>query len=292
MGLQTKVILMGCLALVGVFIVLWDKASAQKNPDQGPDIADLSKDPGAGSGGSGSAAGIVGGGTEPAIAVSNPGSGSELTGAGTVTEVGPDTMTFSAGGGESGKGSGDGRTRTGLPDEGSVTARPGEGAGSTGPGDGGGRVEPEEKPIDAPQVSIYKVKSGDTPTKIAKKLYQDGNLWRRIIDANRDKINAGGTNLEVGMELIIPPIEGKPPVRIERDTPPAGIIREPAGNGSVGAGKSQEYVVQPGDSLSAISDQFYGTSARWNEIFEANTDKLSSPDDLKVGETITIPPAK
>ena len=49
------------------------------------------------------------------------------------------------------------------------------------------------------------------------------------------------------------------------------------------------YTVQPGDTLSKISKQFYGESGKYMKIFEANRDKLQNPDLIKVGQSIVIP---
>ncbi|MEM0966727.1 MAG: LysM peptidoglycan-binding domain-containing protein [Verrucomicrobiota bacterium] len=50
------------------------------------------------------------------------------------------------------------------------------------------------------------------------------------------------------------------------------------------------YVVQPGDTLSSIARSVFGSSARWEEIFQANRDLLRSPNDLRVGQELQIPP--
>ena len=49
------------------------------------------------------------------------------------------------------------------------------------------------------------------------------------------------------------------------------------------------YTVQPGDTLSAISKRFYGTPSRWIDIYQANRDRLSSENALRVGQEIRIP---
>ncbi len=51
----------------------------------------------------------------------------------------------------------------------------------------------------------------------------------------------------------------------------------------------RSYTVQEGDTLSRISRRFYGTNGRWREIFEANRDLLNTPNDLRPGQTLTIP---
>ena len=50
-----------------------------------------------------------------------------------------------------------------------------------------------------------------------------------------------------------------------------------------------EYKIEEGDTLQKISKKFYDTYRRWNEIYEANKDVLSSPDRIKPGKVIRIP---
>jgi nucleoid-associated protein YgaU len=49
------------------------------------------------------------------------------------------------------------------------------------------------------------------------------------------------------------------------------------------------HVVLAGDTLSRISTQYYGTTAHWRKIHEANKDVLSDPDALTVGMQLKIP---
>lgn len=49
------------------------------------------------------------------------------------------------------------------------------------------------------------------------------------------------------------------------------------------------YTVGVGDTLSNISTKVYGTSARWNDIYEANKDVLNNPKNLKVGQALRMP---
>lgn len=59
----------------------------------------------------------------------------------------------------------------------------------------------------------------------------------------------------------------------------------PATTGNSG----QKYIVQSGDTLAKISIRFYGTSARYMDIYEANRDKLASPSSIEVGQELIIP---
>ena len=51
----------------------------------------------------------------------------------------------------------------------------------------------------------------------------------------------------------------------------------------------KSYIVQPGDTLSKISKKFYGTDSRWNDIYQANRDILSSARSLREGQELLIP---
>mgnify|MGYP006271238491 FL=1 len=75
------------------------------------------------------------------------------------------------------------------------------------------------------------------------------------------------------------------------ETAPTRAAPPSAGAGTDGPAEDRSvYEVRPGDTLSSISRTVYGTGARWEEIFEANRDLLRSPDDLRVGQRLRIPP--
>ena len=49
------------------------------------------------------------------------------------------------------------------------------------------------------------------------------------------------------------------------------------------------YVVRSSDSLALIAVKYYGSTDAVNDIFWANKDRLSDPDQLRVGQTIFLP---
>jgi LysM repeat protein len=51
----------------------------------------------------------------------------------------------------------------------------------------------------------------------------------------------------------------------------------------------QSYTVKSGDTLSKISQQFYGSANEYMRIFYANRDKLSDPDKIQAGQELIIP---
>lgn len=54
--------------------------------------------------------------------------------------------------------------------------------------------------------------------------------------------------------------------------------------------KPETYTVQPGDSLSRISLQVYGTASLWPIIFEANRNILNDPSRIRPGQVLIVPP--
>jgi nucleoid-associated protein YgaU len=53
--------------------------------------------------------------------------------------------------------------------------------------------------------------------------------------------------------------------------------------------KPRRYVVKSGDSLSKIAEALLGNAERWPEIFEANKDKLSDPNQIRPGQELVVP---
>ena len=71
-------------------------------------------------------------------------------------------------------------------------------------------------------------------------------------------------------------------------------IQAPAAAAAAAAGAApvagqRTYTVQAGDSLSKISQHFYGNANQYMKIFEANKDKLADPDKVRAGMELNIP---
>jgi len=52
---------------------------------------------------------------------------------------------------------------------------------------------------------------------------------------------------------------------------------------------TQWHVVAKGETLSKISQKYYGDPNLYGKIFEANKDVLKNPDLIKVGQKLRIP---
>ncbi len=120
-------------------------------------------------------------------------------------------------------------------------------------------------------VTYYTVQSGDSLWKIAAQFFGDGNQWRKIYEDNRDTLN-DPDKIYVGQVLKIMATINAGSQNETTDAVPGGI-----------------YTVQPGDCLWEIAQKAYGNGRRWNKIYEANTDKISDPSRISIGQVLVIP---
>jgi nucleoid-associated protein YgaU len=117
---------------------------------------------------------------------------------------------------------------------------------------------------------LYTVRRGDSLSRIARVECGDSSRVKRIMALNGitdpDRIREGQT-------LRLP--GARAPVAS------AQAARTPA------APSNRTYVVQAGDSLSAISQRILGTSQRWQELMALNG--ISDPTRIRVGQVLKLP---
>ena len=58
---------------------------------------------------------------------------------------------------------------------------------------------------------------------------------------------------------------------------------------ATGADSQRTYTIQPGDTLSGISQRFYGKASEYSKILDANKDTIPDADKIRAGQTIVIP---
>ena len=148
--------------------------------------------------------------------------------------------------------------------------------GSTAPAEAAapGVVDPAAAvPLDAPRgrrERIHVVRSGDDLWSLAERYYGRGQEWRRIATANPDLLTGGPDRLVVGWRLVVP------------DDGRAGS--------AAGPDEQQRSVrVRDGDTLSSVAERALGDADRWTDLYRANRDQLSDPDDLPVGLSLRLP---
>jgi nucleoid-associated protein YgaU len=112
---------------------------------------------------------------------------------------------------------------------------------------------------------------GEAPSQEIK-----NQLWNRIkaIDSTYSDLTA---DITINSSLPQPQTQQQPTMS--------------AGASASGGESVRTYTVQAGDTLSKISQQFYGNSTNYMQIFEANRDQLKNPDQIRPGQTLKIPNA-
>jgi nucleoid-associated protein YgaU len=138
-----------------------------------------------------------------------------------------------------------------------------------------------------PREIIHKVVSSDNLIELSKKYYGDGTKWRKIHEANKDKIPNPDV-LYTGLELLIPEIT----VSEKRNDDIAyGSLPERESDEEVFTTTTTTgtHIISSGDTLYSIARKYYGDSAMWVKIHDANEDNIEDKRLLEVGQTLVIP---
>ncbi|MFN3256899.1 MAG: LysM peptidoglycan-binding domain-containing protein [Ilumatobacter sp.] len=147
----------------------------------------------------------------------------------------------------------------------------------------------ESAPPAIPQdtAPVIEVERGDSPWSLAEAHLDDGLRWRELYEINRGLPQPDGRSW-TNPELIMPGWQLRLPSAANLPTPQSPI--EPTDAADV------VHVVQRGDTLSSIADQYLGDPSRYPELFEANCDRiqpdgrrLTDPDLIVVGWNLVIP---
>lgn len=131
-----------------------------------------------------------------------------------------------------------------------------------------------------PKFEDYTVKRGDTLSSIAASRW---GSTKHIEALRRSNPLKDMDRLKVGDVIRIPVdpanIQGKPVEGAPSPAPPPNR-----------QGEVLEYTVRSGDTLSKIAKEKYGSSSFQDLIYQANRDRLSSPNSLKEGQKLRLPP--
>ncbi|WP_432799693.1 LysM peptidoglycan-binding domain-containing protein [Poriferisphaera sp. WC338] len=125
----------------------------------------------------------------------------------------------------------------------------------------------------------YTVKSGDSLYKISKKVFGDVQYWDEIAQANP---NLDPARIHPGDTINLPDI-----ARLQAERSRARKAASSKSSNKTAATNSHK--VQSGETLSSISEKFYGTPNRWRDIYNANRKKMKDPDAIQPGMVISVP---
>ena len=130
-------------------------------------------------------------------------------------------------------------------------------------------AESQEEAEDEAEVPGYRVRPGDDLWSIAEQVLGDGQLWRRLAEANTDLLANPTIDLVPGTRLVLPADPG------------ADAVHRQA--------RAHTITVARGDTLSGLADKHLGDTAKWPRIYRANADLIEDPDLIDIGWRLVIP---
>ena len=141
-----------------------------------------------------------------------------------------------------------------------------------------GTEETVEQPA-TPRDRVHHVQPGETLFVIAEKYYGNGEYYKSIYEANRDKMTSPN-NVRVGVRLVIPNRAG---------TVSEGTPAPVTDNSTTTTQQYTTYTVKSGDTMSVLAQKFYGTTRALPKLIELNRDKIADPDWVPVGTKLKVP---
>jgi hypothetical protein len=143
----------------------------------------------------------------------------------------------------------------------------------------------------------YVVQPQDNFWNISRKKYGNARYFQALAEVNKARIPEPG-RMRPGMKVNTPPVEFLeehyaqflPPGTKVQVTAAEDATAKAAPTGfTVTADGTPKYRTGENDTLSDIAAKHLGRSSRWIQIYEMNRDKLSNPNQLKVGTELILP---
>lgn len=155
--------------------------------------------------------------------------------------------------------------------------------------------------------ATYTVQNGDSSWKVAMAVYGAGENYRDIESENNMKTNQ---DLVVGQKITLPNVPSKKvfavsatplpvttvvPTSTATPIPTASVQPTAIPTATVTVKKEGEvtlptkHVVQKSEGLWQIAQKYYKDGYKYMKIYEANRDKMKSPEDINPGMELTIP---
>ena len=147
--------------------------------------------------------------------------------------------------------------------------------------------------------ATHTVSKGETLCGISRQYFGDASRWKKILAANSNLLDEP-ENLRVGMKLRIPGASEK---RSEEkatkkqkkskssSSSPAPKAQKSSSGPFLLSGVAREklYEVEKGDTLYGIAEDIYDDGSQWKRLLKANSDRLDSANDLRVGMKLVVP---
>lgn len=141
--------------------------------------------------------------------------------------------------------------------------------------------------------AIYTVKAGDSSWKVALAVYGSGDNYKDIEIENNLLPNQ---DLVVGQRIKIPDVPTKSQVLLVttiKPTQPATPTQASKPTSALQTNQKgnlpTKHVVKKSEGLWQIAQQYYNDGYKYMKIFEANRDKMKTPEDINEGMELTIP---
>ncbi len=110
-----------------------------------------------------------------------------------------------------------------------------------------------------------------------------GGCEKPSAEMDRESQEAYAPAMQPELFMIDPAAEAtaEAPLDAEPGVEDAPVVAAPA--------PPRTHRVVKGDSLFALARCYYDDARRWKDIYEANRDRLSSPDSLRIDQVLVIP---
>jgi nucleoid-associated protein YgaU len=138
----------------------------------------------------------------------------------------------------------------------------------------------------------------DFVTTIGKKLFGEGDDPAKKIKEMIEKDNPGVSNLGVTFKDGVVALAGggaaealQKAILMAGNVLGVGKVEVAADHAAAIDDGTQYYIIKSGDTLSAISKQFYGDPNQYPKIVEANREVIKNADLIFPGQKIRIPKA-
>ncbi len=165
--------------------------------------------------------------------------------------------------------------------------------------DGHHHHDVDDEALDSERADVYVVESGDNYWSISRKKYGTARYFTALARFNERRI-PDPKAMRPGMKVLVPDpqrlaalfphLVGQKSqvVQASGDDDGSHCGVQPAGFFVTQDGRPM-YRIGKQDTLTEIAKRHLGRSSRWIQVFKLNQDRLTTPNDLKIGTELVLP---